>query len=90
MVVSEKKKKNQSLNADPVGRNVDEILRTVAALKHAEEHPGEACPGEKNIEQEKKRKLGLISKKVGWVKGAKTVKTDPEGSKAYFQSVNKK
>ena len=33
-----------SLNHDPVGRNVDEILRIISALKHAEEHPGEACP----------------------------------------------
>jgi alkyl hydroperoxide reductase subunit AhpC len=40
-----------SLNNDAVARNVDEILRTVAAFQHAEEHPGQ--------KQEKEKKMFL-------------------------------
>ena len=33
-----------SLNDDPVGRNLDEILRLVAAFQHADANPDQACP----------------------------------------------
>lgn len=31
-------------NDEPVGRNVDEVLRLVQALKYTDAHEGEACP----------------------------------------------
>lgn len=35
--------RHQLVNDLPLGRNVDEVLRTIDALKHVEEH-GEVCP----------------------------------------------
>jgi peroxiredoxin (alkyl hydroperoxide reductase subunit C) len=56
---------HQTVNALPLGRNIDEYLRLIEANQFVEEH-GEVCP-------------------ANWKKGAKTMKPDQAGLKAYFR-----
>ena len=51
-----------SLNDDPVGRSVDEILRLVAAYQHHDANPDQVCPigwnkGDKTITTDHDKKL---------------------------------
>jgi len=36
--------KSATVNNNNVGRNIEEVLRTVQADQFAESHPGEVCP----------------------------------------------
>lgn len=56
-----------TMNDDPVGRNVDEVLRVVQAFQHHDANPNQVCPvgwtkGKETIIPDQKEKLKFFKK----------------------------
>lgn len=56
-----------TINNNPIGRNVDEVLRTLRAIQHVQENPDEVCPagwdeGDDTINPDPKKKLDFFAK----------------------------